>query len=479
VAQLDLIALMPFLVITGGAVLAMLAIAIRRNHRFTFAVTLASFALGFASLSLQVYRPPQQLTALLVMDSYARFYLGLLFAAGFAVTLMAHTYLERQSGNREEFYFLLLVATLGSAVLVSSTHFASFLLGLEILSVSLYVLIGYPRTTERSTEAAVKYLILAAVSAAFLFFGMALIYADLGTMELPRMSALLAARTGAPSTLLLTGLALTIIGIGFKLAVVPFHMWTPDIYEGAPAPAAAFVASASKGGMFALLLRYFSQLRMGGHGSFFVIFTAIAIASMLAGNLLALRQNNIKRILAYSSIANWGYLLVAFLATGPQAFTATAYYMAAYFAAILCAFGVVSAISRPEEEADDIADYLGLYWRRPWLAGIFTTALLSLASIPLTAGFVAKFYVMAAGIDSALWLLVLVLVGSSGIGLYYYLRVVVTMSQGRGSAAAARLPALSLTGGLVLAALAVTLIWLGVYPSPIVRLIAATAAEIR
>lgn len=474
----ELTGLIPFTVIAGGAVLVMLAIAVHRSHRLTLGLTLASFCLGLVSLSSSAPLPPQQLTGLLVMDGYARFYLGLLFAAGVAVALMAYSYFERRAGHREEFYLLLLLATLGSAVLVASTHFASFLLGLEILSVSLYVLIGYARTSERGTEAAIKYLILAAISAALLFFGMALIYADLGTMELPRISTLLAERTGSPGMLLLAGLALTIVGIGFKLAVVPFHMWTPDIYEGAPAPATAFVASVSKGGMFALLLRYFSQLRMAAHGPFLTIFAVIAIASMLAGNLLALRQNNIKRMLAYSSIANWGYLLVAFLAGGTRAFTAVAYFLIAYFASILCAFGVVTALSGSDRETEDLSEYAGLFWRRPWLAGIFTTAMLSLASIPLTAGFVGKFYVLAAGINSALWLLVFVLVGSSGIGLYYYLRVVVTMSQGLGSTVVADSRKLSLSAGLLLTALAVILIWLGVYPGPVVHLIESSAASL-
>ena len=474
----DLIALAPFLVIAGGAVLVMLGIALRRSHRLTFGLTLAIFASGLASLPQTVPFSPRQLTTLLVMDGYARFYLGLLFAAGFAVALMSYSYLELQGGEREEFYLLLLLATLGSAVLVASTHFASFLLGLEILSVSLYVLIGYTCTREQSIEAAVKYLILAAVSAAFLFFGMALIYADLGTMELSRVNSLLAARPGGPGALLLAGLALATVGIGFKLAVVPFHMWTPDGYEGAPAPATAFVASVSKGGVFALLLRYFSQLQLREHGVFFEIFASIAIASMLAGNLLALRQNNVKRILAYSSIANLGYLLVAFLASGSRAFTAVAYYLTAYFAAILCAFGVISALSGREAEMDSLPDYQGLFWRRPWVAGMFTTALLSLASIPLTAGFIGKFYVLTAGIGSALWLLVLVLVGTSGIGLYYYLRIVVIMAQDPGPAASTPPPVLTFTGGLVLTALTVALIWLGVYPAPIVRLIEATAASL-
>ncbi len=471
-----MILLMPLLILAGGAVLVMIAIAVRRNHRLAFSLALATFALGFVSLLFPAPAGLRQVTSLLVMDAYSRFYIGLLCASGFAAALMSCSYLERQSVEREEYYLLLLLATVGSAVLVASIHLASFLLGLEILSVCLYSLAGYTHTRERSIEAAVKYLVLAAVSAAILFFGMALLYADLGTMELPRMIALFEGSTAGVDLLLAGGIALTIAGIGFKLAVVPFHMWTPDIYEGAPAPASAFFASVSKGGMFALLLRYFAQLRLPDHGAVFATFAAIAVASMIVGNVLAVRQENLKRLLAYSSIANWGYALVAFLAGGPRALTAAAYFVAAYFGGVLCAFGVVTALSSQEKEAENISDYRGLFRRRPWLASILTVALLSLASIPITGGFIAKLFVLAAGINSAMWVLVLVLIGSSGIGLYYYLRVVMIMMREPDAAAGVSLSVTTLSGGLVLAALAMVLIFLGLYPDPVIRLIETTAA---
>ena len=214
----------------------------------------------------------------------------------------------------EELYLLLLIATLGCAVLVASSHFVSFLLGLEILSVALYAMLAYLTGRERALEAGIKYLILASASAAFLLFGMALIYADAGTMEFSRIREL--SFSGSGLALLLPGIALTVTGIGFKLGVVPFHLWTPDVYEGAPAPVAAFVATTSKSAMVALLLRYFYVSGALHYRALFLVFSIIAIASMCAGNLLALQQNNVKRILAYSSIAHFGYILVAFLAGG-------------------------------------------------------------------------------------------------------------------------------------------------------------------
>ena len=470
----DLIALCPLILIAALAIAIMLVIAFHRNHLLTATLTAAGILLAFLTVFvISLPLAPRQITPLLVLDHFALFYMGLIFAASLAIAILSYPYLRGRQGNYEEYYLLLLLATLGSATLVGSTHFASFFLGLEILSVSLYALIAYPRAPERSIEAGVKYLILAAASAAFLLFGMALIYAELGTMEFSQIAN--RATQGGPGILLLTGLGMIIVGLGFKLAFVPFHMWTPDVYEGAPAPVTAFIATVSKGSVFALLLRYFTRVELHTLGSVFLIFTILAIASMFVGNLLALLQRNVKRILAYSSIAHLGYLLVAFLASGVLAPVVVAFYLVAYFVTTLGAFGVVTVLSGKERDADDLEDYRGLVRDRPYLAGIFTAMLLSLAGIPLTAGFVGKFYIVLAGAGSALWLLVLCLVGASVIGLFYYLRII--------GALYASLPkekenpptqaSFSLAGGLVLAVLLILLVWLGVYPAPLVHLIQA------
>lgn len=468
----DLMALLPMIVVATTAVVVMLVIAFHRSHRLTVGLTLVGLALALVTLPLAATGSPQ-VTSLLMVDGYALFYTGLLLAATFAVAALSYGYLEKQSGHYEEFYLLLLLAILGSIVLVASNHFAAFFLGLEILSVSLYGLIAYLYAREQSIEAGLKYLILAAASAAFLLFGMALIYADLGTMAFDQLAQLLTSGADLTGVLWLTGLSMLVIGIGFKLAVVPFHMWTPDVYEGAPAPVTAFVATVSKGAMFALLLRFFTLVDIHVHPSLFLIFVLIAIASMLAGNLLALLQRNVKRILAYSSIAHLGYLLVAFLASGALAVIAATLYLVTYFVTTLGAFGVIASLSGPDRDADKLDDYRGLFWRRPWLAGILMTTLFSLAGIPLTAGFVGKFYLVTAGVGSALWLLVITLVVSSAIGLYYYLRIIVVMYlQPRlREEQIATAPALSLSGNLTLAVLVLVLVWLGVYPTPLINVI--------
>jgi NADH-quinone oxidoreductase subunit N len=473
----DLFALSPLIVLAATSVIVMLVIAFYRNHLLTAVLTLVGLAVAFLTLQPVSAIASHQVTSLLIIDHYALFFMGLVFAASFVVVILSYSYLEKHPVPAEEFYLLLLLATLGSAVLVASNHFVAFFLGLEILTVALYALVAYLRPGQRSISAAIKYLVLAGISTAFLLFGMALIYAELGTMAFGRL-AQLQATIGTPHTgLALAGLMMVLIGIGFKLAVVPFHMWTPDVYEGAPAPVTAYVATVSKGAMFALLLRYYTLADVHAYNSLILVFTIIAIASMFVGNLLALLQNNVKRMLAYSSIAHLGYLLVAFLASGAMAATAVAFYLAAYFVTTLGAFGVLTVMSSRDRDADAIDDYRGLFWRHPWMAATLTAMLLSLAGIPLTAGFVGKFFIVTAGVGSALWLLVITLVVNSAIGLFYYLRVVVAMATPLPEGAQPSAPvSFSLGSTLVLTALVVLLIGMGVFPSPLVRMIQAAMA---
>ena len=342
----DLMVLSPLILLAGSAVVVMLAAAFYRHPRPVMMLTLAGLVLSFASLFLSQGVGSRQVTALLVLDHYALFFIGLIVAATFVVAVLCYRYFGGDESRHEALYILLLLAALGGAVLVASSHFASFLLGLELLSISLFALIAYPKNAERPLEAGIKYLVLAGFSSAFLLFGMALIYAQLGTMQFAQIGARLAAPDQQLDAYGLAGLALIVAGVGFKLALVPFHMWTPDVYEGAPAPIAAFIATVSKGAMLAMLLRYFIAAGAHQSESIALALSLIAIVTILAGNLLALRQDNIKRILAYSSIAQLGYLLVGFLAFGAMAVEAVAYYLAAYFVTMLGAFGVVTVLSR-------------------------------------------------------------------------------------------------------------------------------------
>lgn len=473
------VTLLPFIALTLSAVVVMLAGTFHTSHRLTVGLTLGGLAWTLAMLPVTAARGGRQVTELLLLDDYTLFFIGLLVLTTAGVVLLSYGYLERRESHPHDYYTLLLLATLGGATLVASTHFASFFLGLEVLSVSLYTLIAYPRLHADFIEAGVKYLVLAAATAAFLLFGMALVYAELGTMSLNGFALLHVTGGGAADTsLLVGGFVLIIVGIGFKLGVVPFHMWTPDIYQGAPAPVTAFVATVSKGAMVALLLRYFRGVSLNPHDTVWIVFAAIAAASMIAGNLLALLQSNVKRLLAYSSIAHLGYILVAFLAVGRTAAVAVGFYLVAYFVTTLGAFGVVAELSGAERDADQIDDYRGLAARRPLLAATFALVLFSLAGIPLTVGFLGKFYVVNAGARSQLWWLLIVLVATSTIGLYYYTRIVVAMyveqPQALPSAPRpARLGAIagSRTSDAVLIVVAGLVLFLGIYPAPLIRLL--------
>ena len=468
----DIMALLPLILLAGTANAVMLAIAFKRHHALAAGLTLAGLAAAFLSLFAASPLAPRQVTSLLLVDQYALFYMGLIIISAAVVAVLSYEYLEKHDGHREELYLLMVLATLGCTVLVASSHFVSFLLALEILSISLYAMVAYLKDHKLALEAGIKYLILASASAAFLLFGAALIYADTSTMSFSRLGEFPAHTPG--SLLLLSGIVLTVTGIGFKLAVVPFHLWTPDVYEGASAPVGAFVATTSKGAMVALLLRYFCFSGTLEYRPVFLVFSVIAIASMCAGNFLALRQRNVKRILAYSSIAHFGYILVAVLAGRTMATQAVSFYLVAYFATILASFGCVAVLSNPERDADDLEDYRGLFWRHPVIAGVFTAALLSLAGIPATMGFLGKFYVLAAGASAAAWALILILVLTSVAGLFYYLRSVVALYAA--PAEPAPVQTVAPRGAFVVVVLAVLLIYFGVYPSPLLNLIHNTMA---
>lgn len=468
----DGLALLPLILIAGTSILVMMSIAYRRIHALAAALTVGGLVAAFSSFLWVSPLVPRQVTTLLIIDRYALFYMGLLIASAAAVAMLSYPYFQMHAQHREELYLLLVVATLGCAVLVASNHLMSFFLGLEILSVSLYAMIAFLKDRRQSLEAGIKYLVLAAASSAFLLFGMALIYAEVGTMEFSRISA--ASLGSSHLEFLLPGMVLILTGIGFKLAVVPFHLWTPDVYEGAPAPVTAYIATVSKVAVFALMLRFFYRYDLQQSHVVFAVFVIIAVASMVAGNLLALWQTNVKRILAYSSIAHFGYMLVGFVAGGNFAIEAVTFYLVAYTVTTLGAFGVVTVLSTSSRDADRLDDYSGLFWRRPLVAGIFTVMLLSLAGIPATMGFLAKFYVLTAGASTMKWSLIIILVMTSTVGLFYYLRILVALYSRSFDRAATAEPLVS-ANGMVLALLTTLLFLFGIYPAPLMDLIQISA----
>jgi NADH-quinone oxidoreductase subunit N len=425
------------------------------------------FLIAFLSLFLIMPHTKHNIDPLLIIDSYGILFLGIIYSASILITILSYEYLSKHGGEREEYFIILFVAVLGASILVVANHFISFFLGLETLSISLYVMIAYLKSRDYCIEAGVKFLVIASVATAFLLFGMGLIYAETGTMSFQQI-AQDTGKLNSFSPVWLTGFGLILAGVGFKLALVPFHMWTPDIYQGAPVPVTAFVATISKMAVMALALRLFFDIRGFDNSTFIIILSAISILSMFTGNLLALKQTNMKRLLAYSSIAHLGYLLITLIAGTTNAIGAAIFYMIAYLITTLGAFGVISVLSVYERDADKIEDLKGLYWSNPWLATVLTLALLSLAGLPLTAGFISKFYLVLAGMKSGLWMLAFSLIINSVISLYYYLRVIKTMFSSTELNKNIKVPAVV---NLVLAIIVIGILLLGILPSFLTELI--------
>src|SRR5690606_35222766 len=368
------VALLPIIVLAAAAIVVMLLVAFVPNRQLAAAATIAGLAATLVSLPIAASVAPLDVTPLLVVDGAALLYTGWLLLCTLGVVGLAAGYLAARRESPGELYILLLTAALGAAVLAASSHFASLFLGFELLSVSLFALLAYSREQKPGIEAGAKYLILSGVSSAFLLFGIALIYAELGALEFVRIAELVAADGGG--FYVAAGLAFIVAGIAFKLSLVPFHLWTPDVYQGAPAPITAFLATVSKGAVFVVLLRYFLDAGAFESGPVLLALSLLAGASMLLGNVLAPLQQNVKRILAYSSIAHMGYLLVAFIAGGEVAVESASYYLAAYFASTIGAFGIVAVLSSSaDQEAEELTDYRGLFWRRPWLSVVFSLML--------------------------------------------------------------------------------------------------------
>ncbi|MBT3410691.1 MAG: NADH-quinone oxidoreductase subunit N [Halieaceae bacterium] len=431
----EFVAIAPLLMLALGATAVMLQIAFLRSVRLTAVVATVSLLLASASCFYANDTAPLQVGALLQADTYSLLFCILFTLAGAVTCVLSLDYIQHHGDEPEEYFLLLILATLGACVLAYAVHLASLLLGLELLSVSLYALIAYPNRSLLPLEAAIKYLVLSGAASATLLFGFALLYATTGTLHFSELGTALE-QSDMGAALPMAGAAMILAGLAFKLSAVPFHLWTPDVYDGAPAPISGFLASVGKAAVFVVLLRLFLEANLFRYERLVELTGLMAILSMLAGNLLALQQTNIKRMLAYSSIAHIGYLLIVFmvcldLSNRDIAIEAAAFYLIAYTATTLAAFGLLTLINekRVEREQVQLQHVSGLFWRQPMLAGLMLVALLSLAGIPLTAGFIGKFYIFSAAVSGSNWILLAALIIGSGISIYYYLRVVFYMTK--------------------------------------------------
>ncbi len=471
-----LIALLPLLIVGLTVVVVMLSIAWRRNHFLSATLSVIGLNAALVSLWFVGQAGAMDVTPMMRVDGYAMLYTGLVLLASLATCTFAYPWLQGYNDNRDEFYLLVLIAALGGILLANANHLAALFLGIELITLPLFGLVGYAYRQKRSLEASIKYTILSAAASSFLLFGIALIYANSGSLSFIELGKSLTANA-IYEPLLLAGLGLLIVGLGFKLSLVPFHLWTPDVYQGAPAPVSTFLATASKIAIFAVVMRLFLYVPVGESEAIRVVLGLIAFASILFGNLMALTQSNIKRLLGYSSIAHLGYLLVALIALhdGTLSMEAVGVYLAGYLFSSLGAFGVVSLMSSPYRgsDADSLYSYRGLFWHKPVLSAVMTIMMLSLAGIPMTLGFIGKFYIIAVGVQAHLWWLTGAVVVGSAIGIYYYLRVMVSLYLSAPEQLNRDTPsnwALS-AGGIVVLISAILVLVLGVYPQPLISLV--------
>ncbi|MDR3432923.1 MAG: NADH-quinone oxidoreductase subunit NuoN [Rouxiella aceris] len=472
----NLIALLPLLIVGLTVVVVMLSVAWRRDHFLNATLTVIGLNLALLSLYFVGHAGPQDVTPLLRVDGYSMFYIGLVLLASLATSTFAYPWLAGYPDNREEFYLLVLIAAMGGILLACANHLAAMFLGIELISLPLFGLVGYAYRQKRSLEASIKYMLLSAAASSFLLFGMALLYAQSGDLSFSGLGKNLSdAMLHQP--LLLAGLGMMIVGLGFKLSLVPFHLWTPDVYQGAPAPVSTFLATASKIAIFAVVMRLFLYAPVADSEAIRVVLGIIAFCSILVGNLMALSQRNIKRLLGYSSISHLGYLLVALIAvqTHQLSMETVGVYLAGYLFSSLGAFGVVSLMSSPYSgpDAESLFSYRGLFWHKPILSAVMTVMMLSLAGIPMTLGFIGKFYVIATGVTAHLWWLTGAVVVGSAIGLYYYLRVTVSLFLHAPETLQRDTPnnwALT-AGGVVVLISAILVLVLGIFPQPLISLV--------
>lgn len=435
----SILSILPAVIVALTALIVMITIAVKRSH--FWAATLSVVGLNMALLAvisqaLGLVPAGVSFGELFIFDGFAIFNMGVILITALACCTLAYGYFETLQDHKDELYLIMLISTLGAMLMTGAAHLAAFFMSLELLSVPMYGMLAYTFLRSRSLESGLKYLIMSATASATLLMGMALIFADAGTLLFKDLARNLL--IGNLSGLSVAGVVMMLAAVAFKLSAAPFHSWVSDVYEGAPAPIAAFLASVSKVAMMALALRFFVGSMFTAMPAFETILIVVIVLSILMGNLLAIRQNNIKRMLAYSSIAHIGYALTALLSIGAGSLPLVSMYMAVYALTSIGAFGVITLMSSPYRErgrtsisgeADDLRFYQGLFWRRPVLTAVLTVMLLSLAGIPLTAGFVTKFTIFFAAVQGMHFLAAGMIILGSAIGLYYYLRILVNLYQ--------------------------------------------------
>jgi len=425
----DIKSITPILIVTiCGIVVLMADVFFKKVMRDKLAyLSLIGIILAGIVTFTQIGNPVYSFSGTFVVDNYSIFFSFIFLVSTAIVILMSVSYVEQEGINYGEYYTLILFATMGMMLMAGGSDLITIFLGLEIMSISLYVLVGFRRNRLDSNEASLKYFLLGAFATGFLLYGIAMLYGATGTTNIKEIAAFLADNPVLSSPMIIMGICLLIIGFGFKIASVPFHKWAPDVYEGAPTSITAFMSVGAKAAAFAAFFRVFLVSLPGLEPKWSMILWVLAVLTMTVGNIVAIAQTNIKRMLAYSSIAHAGYVLIAIIAGNGLGTASMLFYMLAYVFMNLGAFAVVIVLGRKGEENLMISDYNGLGYKHPLLALTMMIFMFSLAGIPPLAGFVGKFYIFSAAIKSGYIVLAVIGVLNSVIAVYYYLRVTVVM----------------------------------------------------
>jgi NADH-quinone oxidoreductase subunit N len=424
--------------------------------------------------------PGPAFSNLLLVDGFSTFFCVLLLGIGLFTVLLSTNYLKLEGHESGEYYSLLLFSLVGQCLMVTSNDLIMLFIGLECSSIATYVLAGYLRDDRRNNESALKYFLLGSFATAFFLYGVAWTYGTTGSTNLSTIrSFLLNPANNASLVVVGAATAMMFVGLAFKISAAPFQIWAPDVYQGAPAPVTAFMSIGSKTAAFAMLMRVLMTAFVPIKDRWEPVLWICALATMVIGNTAALRQTNIKRLLAYSSIANAGYMLVALTALNDIGSAAVMFYLIAYALMSIGAFAVVIYVARKGERFVEISDFAGLSQRQPMVAAMLTIFLLSYAGIPATAGFLGKFYIFKAALDSNLYWLAILGMLVTPVAAYYYLRVIVVMYMHSPAEGAEELPAMSLGVRVTMLATAAFTILLGLFPTYVLEWAGKSAVQLR
>jgi NADH-quinone oxidoreductase subunit N len=471
-------AIVPMACVTAAGIAAMVAEAFRDpGERMPIAGLGVVGLLGAAFATVLLWNHNTSSFGVVVADNFGLFVTGTLVVVGLLSLAISGSTVEREKLPAGEYYALMLFATAGMMLMATATDLLVIFLALEVMSLAVYVLTGIRRDSPASTEAAFKYFLLGAFASAFFLYGIAFTYGLTGSTRLDRIGSLMAAQAMSPTPMPFLALGFLIVGFGFKVSAVPFHMWTPDAYEGAPPAVTAFMSTGVKAAAFAAFVRVFLSAFEPLHPHWGVVVGILAAATMILGTVVGVVQSNVKRMLAYSSIGHGGYLLVALVSGNDFGKGAVLFYLLTYAITNIGAFGVIALLDNADRPNDQVSDYAGLWNDHPVLAALMTIFLLSLGGFPPMAGFIAKWYVFSAAVKAGYTGLAIIGVLTSVISVFFYLRIVVMMYM-TPSDRPAQFPAVPKIAGAALIVSAILIFYLGILPTRVLEWAAASISTI-